>query len=98
MQADAMVEAVLAVLASDCWELTRGDDPSSDPYTPRYVDHAKDGIDVSVKYKVGVTDSVEDFARAQSTDHPRDQQVLRSTMDPGYGKSSGYYPDGEWTR
>ncbi|WP_146065597.1 hypothetical protein [Arthrobacter pityocampae] len=94
-QANAVVDAVSAALASEGWELTRDDDPSNDPYTPRYINYTKDGINVSAKYKVGVTDSVEVFARTQCTDHPRDHQMVRSTLDPGYGKSSKYYPDGE---
>ncbi|PPB50900.1 hypothetical protein C4K88_03310 [Arthrobacter pityocampae] len=95
VQADAVVDAVSAVLASEGWELTRDDDPGNDPSTPRYVDYTKDGIDVSVMYRVGITDSVEVLASTDCTDHASDHQMLRSALDPGYSKSSSYYPDGE---
>jgi hypothetical protein len=94
VQADAVVDTVSAVLASENWIETRDDDISNDPFTPRYINYAKDGINVSVKYKVGVTDTVEVLARTTCVDHPADHQMLRSTMDPSYGKSSKYYPDG----
>lgn len=95
VQADAVVDALSAALASEGWELTRDDGPSNDPHTPRYANYTKDGINVSVKYKVGVTETVEVFARTQCTDHPSDHQMVRSTLDPSYGKSSKYYPDGQ---
>lgn len=34
------------------------------------------------------------LATTECTEHPDDHQMLRSELDPEYGISSRYYPDG----
>jgi hypothetical protein len=96
VQAHAALDAVVASLEREGWTFDEDtSDPTEAPDRGRVDVYRKDGIILDVSYGFGEPDTVEVFASTTCVDHPRDHQMLRSTLDPSYGKSSKYYPDGE---
>lgn len=96
--ADAAVSAIIAALQEQGWTLDRETDfPEEVNGTVREVTLHHGGIHATVTYsrsEVKPEHAVEVLAVTGCIDHPRDHQMLRSPLDPQYGTSSKYYPDG----
>ncbi len=95
-QAQTALDAITASLEAEGWNFEENlSDPAEAPdFGPALV-YRKDGIHIDASYRVGDPNSLEVFATTSCVDHPTDHQMLRSTLDPSYGKSSKYYPDGQ---
>lgn len=95
-QAQTALDAVAASLETEGWTL--GEDSGElvdDPDYGRYIVYRKDGIIINASYRFGDGGLVEIRATTACVDHPTDHQMLRSALDPSYGKSHPDYPDGE---
>jgi hypothetical protein len=95
-EAQSALDAVAASLETEGWTL--GEDSGElvdDPDYGRYLVYRKDGIIINASYRFGDGGLVEIRATTVCVDHPTDHQMVRSTLDPSYGKSSKYYPDGQ---
>jgi hypothetical protein len=96
VQAQGALHAVVASLEAEGWTLDEeATETPGDPDFGTVKVYGKDGIMIDASYGFAEPDALEVFARTGCLDHPTDHQMLRSTLDPSYGKSSKYYPDGQ---
>lgn len=95
--ANAALDAVKAFLTAEGWELDPDEALSDDQVgTVRELYFQKDGLNVTARHERAelVPDTVMLLAATDCVEHPADHQMLRSPLDPEYGNSSQYYPDG----
>lgn len=96
--ANAALDAVRASLATDGWAVNPDEAVSDESIgTARELYFQKDGINITARYERAelVPDTLTFLAATDCTDHPEGHQMLRSPLDPEYGISSQYYPDGQ---
>ena len=95
--ANAALDSIRTALEADGWTLTREtDEPENEVGDVRVLIFQQGDMDLSAVYARNgdVAESVEILATTDCTQHPTDHQMLRSELDPEYGISSRYYPDG----
>ena len=95
--ANGALDSIRAALETDGWSLiSETDDPGNEVGDVRVLSFQQGGMDLSAVYARNgdVAESVEILATTDCTEHPDEHQMLRSELDPEYGISSRYYPDG----
>ena len=97
--ANAALDRMIELLQGDGWTLVEETNhPERDTGEVRSLAFVNDGLSMSVLYDLstgsgpGMLDIV---AVTRCVDHPKDHQMLRSTLDPHYGQSDEYYDDDE---
>lgn len=95
--ANAALDAVRASLQADGWTLLAEESTADEENgRARVMDFEKEGLSVTARFERAdlVSDWIVVFATTGCVDHPDEHQMLRSPLDPDYGNSSQYYPDG----
>lgn len=93
--ANAAVDNMKAALQAQGWTVSREENaPDEDHGTVRevFLDHG--GLHTTIRYARRPEHTMAILVVTDCTDHSEDHQMLRSPLDPGYGRSSQYYPDG----
>ncbi|MBG6180716.1 hypothetical protein [Arthrobacter sp. CAN_A1] len=95
--ANAALDSVKAWLTMDGWVLDPDEELSVDQVgTVRKLYFQKNGLSVTASFERAelVPDTLVILAATACVDHPEEHRMLRSPLDPEYGNSSQYYPDG----
>ncbi|MCC3278331.1 hypothetical protein LJ754_04050 [Arthrobacter sp. zg-Y40] len=96
--ANAALEQVVSTLEQEGWTFSReaGDSEETDGVV-REIVLSNGGLRATVTYERGQSNPehfVTVFLRTSCLEHPADHQMQRSPLDPTYGISDLYYPDG----
>lgn len=96
--ANGALEQVVSTLDQEGWTVDReaGDSEETDGIV-REIVLSNGSLRATVTYARGRSNPehfVTVFLRTSCLEHPEDHRMQRSPLDPDYGKSSQYYPDG----
>ena len=96
--AKASLEKVVATLEQEGWTFDReaGDSEETDGIV-REIVLSNGSLRATVTYERGRSNPehyVKAFLRTSCLEHPEDHRMQRSPLDPDYGISDLYYPDG----
>ena len=93
--ANAAIDALASHLQSDNWTVVvDSETPDVKIGKARLVYLQQGPVNLRLTHERGYPDIVEVLATTPCMDHPQDHKMQRSPLDPSYGKSSRYYPDG----
>ena len=98
--ANAALDEISAVLQAEGWDLTdESNKPDEKVGTIRLLYFEQDGLHITARHNLAreadLPSSLEVHAASGCVDHPEDHQMLRSTLDPSYGRYHPNYTDGD---
>ena len=97
--ANAVLDEMSLFLQAEGWTLMEETNhPERDKGKVRSLNFVNDGLSMSAVYDLSTGSGpgmLDILAATRCMDHPKDHQMLRSTLDPAYGGSDEYYLDGQ---
>ena len=98
--ANAALDQISAFLQAEGWALTdESSKPDEEVGTIRLLYFEQDGLHITARHDLAgeadLPSTLQVLAASGCVDHPEDHQMLRSPLDPDYGKSHPNYTDGD---
>ncbi|WAP52348.1 hypothetical protein OL239_03440 [Arthrobacter sp. ATA002] len=92
----AAIDALALELQSEDWAVTaEHDTPDVEIGQVRIIYLKQGAVNLRLIFERGYPDTVEVVATTACVDHPKEHRMQRSELDPDYGTSSQFYPDGD---